>query len=474
MESEVIRRSNLSVVDDIGSVYIGEKYVYRAINSQYIHEIKQLLECGLIQELTSKKLFPKTEISDFRIAGCELVLQHEKISRIVYPFEWSPEMLRKAALCVLDVNECANKYGYELKDAHPFNVLFKYSNPMYVDFGSLVKRKSPNAWLARAEFDNCYTNNLLLVENKFLSLYKNAFHIKGTGFDSTDILRINSKIYNILGENKSKKIIKLFNLYRDGIFISKSKIEDQFKNIFIRKIIKFFLWSTILPFRKISLTNIRSKIIDINLSHGSQWANYHSTSNYLDNTGAIKLPSRMDWVIEQVKSLNVKTVTELAGNEGVLSRRISEISIIEEVICTDYDQNAIDSLLLNLKEDKVYIGCFDFINEIHEEICPNRFNRLNSEMVIALAVTHHLVLTQKYSLDHIFKVISSYTTRYIIIEFMPLGLWNGDFSPEVPIWYTEEWFITSMQNFYKILKRERLEDNRIAFVGELLNNGSKI
>lgn len=163
MISEVLEKSNLSVVDDIGVVYIGENYVYRAINSIYIADVKDLLESGLIQELTSKGLFPKTEISNKRIKGHELVLQHEKISRVIYPFEWSPEMLRKAALCVLDVNQCANKYGYELKDSHPFNVLFKYNKPMYIDFGSIVKYRSINGWLAKKEFIDWYVNILSLI-----------------------------------------------------------------------------------------------------------------------------------------------------------------------------------------------------------------------------------------------------------------------------------------------------------------------
>lgn len=53
---------------------------------------------------------------------------------------------------------------------------------------------------------------------------------------------------------------------------------------------------------------------------------------------------------------------------------------------------------------------------------------------------------------------------------MPLGLWNGNSAPELPSWYTEEWFISNMQKYYLIMKREKLEDNRVAFVGKLLSS----
>uniref|UniRef100_UPI0035AD8064 hypothetical protein n=1 Tax=Acinetobacter sp. TaxID=472 RepID=UPI0035AD8064 len=224
-----IIRSNLSVVDDIGTVYIGEEYIYRVINFDHVNDVKKLLDSGLIKELTSRGIFPKTEISKKQINGDEFVLQHEKISRVIYPFEWSPEMLRKAALCVLEVNECANKYGYELKDAHPYNILFKYNQPMFVDFGSIVKRKVQGHWIAKKEFLDCYFHNLKLVQNGFLSLYKTAFHRKGTGYTDIETLRINNKVYSFLGDKFSKKINKILYYYQYGVFVNNTAIEKKFK-----------------------------------------------------------------------------------------------------------------------------------------------------------------------------------------------------------------------------------------------------
>ena len=469
-EDEIIR-SNLSVVDDIGTVYVGKEYIYRVINSDYVEDVKKILESGLIQELVSKNIFPKTEISEQKIKGNNLVLRHEKISRVIYPFEWSPEMLRKAALCVLQVNECANKYGYELKDAHPYNVLFKFNQPVFVDFGSIVKCKVQGHWIAKKEFLDCYFNNLKLVQNGFLSLYKTAFHRKGTGYTDIEILRINNKFYSFLGGRISKKINILLHYYQYGVFVSNASIEKKFKNAFFRNLIKFLFKSRFLPFRNASIESLRLKINKINISHSSSWKEYHKINNYLTEEGKILLPSRMEWIVDKIRALPIKTVTELAGNEGVLSRYISTLPNIKEVICTDYDENAIDSLLLNSDDEKIYMGCFDFVDEIHEQISPDRSNRLKSDLVIALAVTHHLVLTQKITMDYIFTTVSSFTKKYIIIEFMPLGLWDGKFSPELPSWYTEEWFVEHMEKFYRIMHREQLEENRIVFIGELLNQG---
>jgi hypothetical protein len=61
-----------------------------------------------------------------------------------------------------------------------------------------------------------------------------------------------------------------------------------------------------------------------------------------------------------------------------------------------------------------------------------------------------------------------YSKRYVFIEFMPLGLWNGKSAPPVPLWYNLDWHRNSFQNYFSIILEEKIEENRILFVGELL------
>ena len=60
------------------------------------------------------------------------------------------------------------------------------------------------------------------------------------------------------------------------------------------------------------------------------------------------------------------------------------------------------------------------------------------------------------------------TKKYIIVEFMPLGLWNGETAPELPEWYTLDWFLDNLKKYFNILKIEQTEINRIAILGELI------
>jgi hypothetical protein len=104
---------------------------------------------------------------------------------------------------------------------------------------------------------------------------------------------------------------------------------------------------------------------------------------------------------------------------------------------------------------------------------PNYFGdkpaeRFASQCVMALAVTHHLVLTQGFNIDSIISTIRSYTTRYAIIEFMPKGLWDGKNAPPFPAWYTREWFMDHLRKQFTIEWEEQTEENRITFFCNIL------
>jgi hypothetical protein len=93
--------------------------------------------------------------------------------------------------------------------------------------------------------------------------------------------------------------------------------------------------------------------------------------------------------------------------------------------------------------------------------------RLRSDLVIALAVTHHLVLSQNFPLREVLRTMAGYTRRFAMVEFMPMGLWNGHTAPPVPGWYTQDWFHRIFAEFFDSITVEKLEENRILFVGHL-------
>ncbi|WP_432772788.1 hypothetical protein [Francisella salimarina] len=127
-------------VDPHGDLFFYKNRVFRAINEEYVCDVKNMFSSGFIDELNRKELFPKSWISDVQIEDYNLVIEHEKIEHWNYPYEWSFDMLKDAGLTILEVNEIANKYGYQIFDGHANNVVFNMNKPQYIDLGSFIKK----------------------------------------------------------------------------------------------------------------------------------------------------------------------------------------------------------------------------------------------------------------------------------------------------------------------------------------------
>ena len=90
------------------------------------------------------------------------VLEHERIPFPSYPYEWSADMLQAAAGLTLRLAEESLDVGYSLKDATPYNVLFRGPKPVFVDALSFEPREARDAtWLPYAQFLRAFLLPLL-------------------------------------------------------------------------------------------------------------------------------------------------------------------------------------------------------------------------------------------------------------------------------------------------------------------------
>jgi hypothetical protein len=80
------------------------------------------------------------------------VLRHELIPFVSYPYEWTPGMLRDAALLTLDLILASLDEDLILKDATPYNVQFHGSRPVFVDVGSWETLRPGEPWVGYRQF----------------------------------------------------------------------------------------------------------------------------------------------------------------------------------------------------------------------------------------------------------------------------------------------------------------------------------
>lgn len=90
------------------------------------------------------------------------VLEHEKLPFVSYPYEWSYEMLKDAALLQLDLVLAALDEGFGLKDASAYNVQWKGASPVFVDVASFYKRAEREPWVGYRQFCEMFLYPLLI------------------------------------------------------------------------------------------------------------------------------------------------------------------------------------------------------------------------------------------------------------------------------------------------------------------------
>jgi hypothetical protein len=346
-----INFSKNSIVDTFGRVFFYKERVYRLINNYFVAECKDLVQSELFEKLTKLGYVVKTEIvSDFKVESYDLILHHQKVSDN-QPNEWSFLMYKDAALLILKINNICNEYGYELKDAHPYNIVFNNGNPIFFDIGSIQKRVNNNDWIAYEEF--FYRIYLPLILWK-----KGEYFFLRALLDSH--LGLNRLIpsQNFEFVEYIKKYLKeteYFYISRQNIFNIKT-VSKYVLLLFriLNKIIRLLLLRRKnYSFFKIEKCNKRIYFQDIEQLNKkeqySSWGNYHSIIAESDK-------KRFNRIIELINDLckDARTVIDLAGNQGVFSVLLEKMNHFETITIVDYDENAIDAAYTYIKKNRCF------------------------------------------------------------------------------------------------------------------------
>ncbi len=459
---------SVSERDEIGKVFSYKNKILRAIYPSKVDYVNELLQSGLVEELVSKGMFPKTFVSDFELEGFGMVLEHEKIHPVVLPPQWSFDMLKDAALMAIEINKTARKYGYQTMDCHSYNILFRDNKPVYIDLGSFIRHpKGFEGWFAYENFLQSYYYPLKMIES-------------GNGYLGRLIMSQLSYMPHYSYYYYRYPLAKMVNQNKIDLFLSyfyKFKLINYFSSEeiayrtpgMLKKLTLFLHRIKLLPFQSTNLNKLKSKISKITIPNvKTEWGDYHNVLK--ESNGLIKSTPRFDRILEILRQLEMRSVLEIGGNQGVFSMIISERMDIRSIICTDYDETAVNVMYNVLKQTnhKVTPALLNFFSPNENSFGGSVYTRFKSEAVLALALTHHLILTQKMSIRDIFERLIKFSPKYVLVEFMPLGLYSPTSKRKyvVPEWYNVEWFRNHFSQYFHILNEEHLEKNRILFVGE--------
>jgi len=165
-----------SFKDPAGRVFHHQGGIYRTLTDRAHRDFQAAADAGLIGALVRDQLLVPTEAIASSAIGVSaadasaFVLAQPRLPLVTYPYEWSFEMLRDAALVTLRVIDRALDAGFMLKDATSFNILFDGNVPKLVDAPSIEPYKDGELWAGYGQFCRCFLFPLLLAAYRDIDL----------------------------------------------------------------------------------------------------------------------------------------------------------------------------------------------------------------------------------------------------------------------------------------------------------------
>lgn len=422
--------------DNMGYVMENKNYINRIVYKKYNDKIKKIYSLYSKNNLKNQGIVKTT----FRYKN--RILIHPKYT-ISYPFEWSANMFKDAVLFHLNLYLKLDKHELTLKDGILNNILFYKAQPIFVDFFSMIFKKdlSSEIWLLKLNKKNFFDlrfaifNSMILpfmIEPFILFATKNNITARNFLFSHyVNVVQVNSFTYKI---NKIfwKKFYKIkyffFYLNNNLKLLNKSiKIDNKKKfNNFLKKIVNI-----------IKIIDVSPKVSNYSSYYEDKKENY----NFLFDP---KWGDKQKNVFKIIKTYRPKSVLDLGCNTGWFSFLAEKNGA--SVIAIDNDESCIDKIYLYTKKNNFNIlplvMSFEDLHK-HKYGIPVKKNtkskilfsspisRFQSDMVMCLALSHHLILGNGLSIKKIFEDLSLLTKKYLVFEFVdfndPLIKKHGNF-----------------------------------------------
>jgi SAM-dependent methyltransferase len=340
------------------------------------------------------------------------VFEHERIPFPSYPHEWPPEMLWAAGRLTLELAQAALADGFGLKDATPRNVLFRGSEPVFIDALSFESRNPGDPiWKPHAQFVRTFLLPLLANRRWGLSLAE-IFTARRDGIEPEEVYRLCGPL-----EKFKPRLLSLVSI---PTWLSRKTSPDN------RKIYQPHLLANAEKARFILESLFQRLERTLNAlqpvaQKKSVWSDYMATHSYDDPAFAAK----EKFVQEALREFQPARVLDAGANTGHFSALAAQAGA--GVVAIDLDAACAGAIWRRAREQKLNILPL-VVNLAHPSPalgwrngeCPSFLDRATGafEGVLMLALIHHLLVTERIPLEEILRLAYELTNRLLVIEFV--------------------------------------------------------
>ena len=397
--------------DPLSRVFVGHDAVYRAFTEMGKADLDEVWSKPFVEKWLKRGDLIATDFVSPASAPIEgdwaTVMRHPKLPFISYPYEWTFSMLRDAALLQLKLTKTALKNGVGVKDATPYNVQFVGSKPVFIDAGSFEVRQPSDPWYGYLQFCQLYLYPLMLQAHLgvgFQPLLRGSVN----GIDPVTMRKL-------LGAGKpwAPRRGRLTNV----VFHAMAQQRFANSDVEIRKEASAAGMNPkilIATMEKLSKTIKKMSLND----KRSTWSEYSERGHYVESS----LDEKERFVRDAVAIQHRSQVWDLGCNDGRFSHIASAHA--DSVVAADADPLVVDRLYQSLKSEKntkispLYIDLADSGGGVGWRGMerPGFFGRGSPEVVLYLAVIHHMAITHNVPLGSQIDMLAELTPE-LVIEF---------------------------------------------------------
>ncbi len=391
-------------------VFVDDDGVWRGLRDDALVEFEALASAPFFRDAMARGDIVGTErVHDVTLPGSwAAVLRHDRIDVLSYPYEWSFEMLRDAALLQLALTRAALADRLITKDASAYNVQFVGTKPVFIDVGSFERLRGGEPWPGYRQFCELFLNPLLvqaLRDVPFQQLLRGSINgisphvaaqlLRGEGRLNKGVLmhvKLHARAERRYADADRDRDV-MAELERAGF--GPPIIDAQLKGL--EKTVAGMSWGR----------------------QASTWSDYSDRSHY----GTPDLHAKERFVARAIEARSVGQVLDLGANDGHFSRLALGVGA-RSVVAVDGDDLVVDRLYRDLRregERRILPLVVDLADPSpglgwrSRERLPF-VDRVRPDVVLCLAVVHHLALSNTVPLSAIVDFLADFGAD-VVVEF---------------------------------------------------------
>lgn len=434
--------------DGRGRLFIGQGFLIRGIRQGAAEDIRDFLDRPETRALIQKGALISAAIEPGGTDDYPLLLRHDTIPRLSLPAEWSMEMLREAALFALRMAERLASYGFLLSDLRPSNIGFVDTRPILLDYGCIAKaselqdrgRSFPQSCVAT--FRESFLEPLRLMSFGHESVAR-AMMLKDVRVRYPNALPLT---FVELARHRIVRIIS-----SSGLAPTLGRLR---RRIYKRRrtercVSDLSSWARRME-RTVRLLPQGTRT--------SRWQRYHPEASFCGHQkeeGVLERKRRC--VTEVLEPIRYQSVTDLGSSRGFFAYHFAKQGI--PVVALDSDEWCINDLFCRARDEGLPISTVLMSLRAPTPTPPlakceemSVSTRLASDLVLALAIVHHLVAFRRCDFESFTQMLLLFTRRYALVEFVTReDQVLSQAEMRIAPWYSAEAFERALRPHFSIL-----------------------